>query len=156
MKNRSLVFLSILFILTLSGCLMVESKESAVLTRESTQNTPVKLTDTPTATLTPSPRPTDTPVPTLTFTPTNTSILKPSDTSTPPVVLGCIQRVRAVNVRELPDNNSRRTGILTLGQCVDFFARTRDLSWVKFSDGWVQSEFFELSGSLTILPILEE
>ncbi len=125
----------------------------------------------PTATLLPipsqlprytaTPVPSRTPLPTFTFTPTETPIpptptLSPTPTMTPTIV-GIIQSLQRVNVREGPGTEFRELAALAPGTGVQVIGQNPDATWynVRLEDGregWVAARLLFLQATSTPFP----
>jgi len=112
-----------------------------------------------------TPVPTRTPLPTFTFTPTNTPVpptntLSPTPTLTPTIV-GIVQSMQRVNVREGPGTSFREIDALAPGTGVQILGQDASGAWlnVRLEDGregWVSARlvFLPPTPTLVVTPTL--
>jgi hypothetical protein len=110
-----------------------------------------------------SPVPSRTPLPTFTFTPTETAIpptatLSPTPTLTPTLV-GIVQSLQAVNVREGPGTNFGSFTALVPGTGVQIIGRDAEGDWlnVRLEDGregWVSARLLTIPATETPFPTM--
>jgi hypothetical protein len=134
---------------------MVQSTLVAVQPSE-TQAPAATETPVPTVTETSTPEPpTSTPAPELEKVSDAVIINTYTPTSTPVAVLACLNRLKAVNVREYPDNESPRIDVLEITECTEIIETTADRLWGKNDKGWIPLEFLDIAAKLDRLPISE-
>lgn len=107
-----------------------------------------------------TPVPTRTPLPTFTFTPTLTPIpptatLTPSPTMTPTIV-GIVQSLQRVNVREGPGVDFREISALAPGTGIQILGQSGDGAWLNIRledgrEGWVASRLVFLPPTPTAI-----
>jgi hypothetical protein len=137
------------------------------------QPEPAGIVELPTATLMPilseTPRvtatqvPSRTPLPTYTFTPTETSIpptptIEPSPTMTP-TIMGIVQSMQNVNVREGPGENYKRFTALVPGTGVQIIGRNTEQTWLNIrmedgTEGWIALRLVFIPPTPTAFPTL--
>lgn len=127
----------------------------------------------PTSTLAPlvslTPRSTATPVssrtplPTFTMTPTESPIPPtPSDTPTPtevPPIIGIVQSMQAVNLREGPDVNSSIIRAMNPGTGVEVLGQNAEGNWYNVrtdegEEGWMSSRLIFIEATATPFPTM--
>lgn len=171
MNKPSFCILLILLTIFLSACSSTVSNlppELQVTLDSMVQGTLVASdpteTNVPTSLPTEMPTPTTTPepvLPTVTSTPEKVSednivtIDTYTPTATPESVLACLNRMKAVNVRELPDLDAPRIDIMEITECTNIIETTEDFVWGKNEKGWIPLEFLDLANKLDRLPIFK-
>lgn len=134
---------------------------------------PERIAELPTATLMPilsetprltaTPVPSRTPLPTFTFTPTETAI-PPTPTNTPsptltPTVVGIVQSIQRVNVREGPGVEYDSFTSLAPGTGVQIIGRNAEGDWLNIrmednTEGWIAARLIFLPPTATPFPTL--
>ena len=154
MKKGTIFFAILLGLALLSGC-----------NSDATESAPPTLTLAPIVSHTPrftaTPIPTRTPLPTATLTPSETTIPPtPSDTPTPsstPAILGSVNSLQSINVREGPGVNYSAIRALPPAARVEILGRNTDGLWLNIrmddgSEGWVAADLIRLQPTPTPFP----
>ncbi len=155
--NKGTIFYALVIgTLILSGC-SGEAAEAPLATATLAPN----VSRTPRFTATPIPS--RTPLPTATFTASSTVIPPtPSDTPTPsatPPILGSVNSLQSINVREGPGTNFSAIVALRPATKVEILGRNNDGTWLNIrmedgDEGWVSANLIRLQATPTPLPTL--
>lgn len=92
--------------------------------------------------------------------PTSTSVIKTQKpTSTQVIFTGCV-KTGSLRVRSSPGTQSEILGGLAEDTCISIIGRDMSSGWVLVSSdefsGWVSSEYMDIAGDITALPIIAD
>ncbi|MCU0513442.1 MAG: SH3 domain-containing protein [Anaerolineae bacterium] len=160
MRNSTLRIVPVLLLLLLALLSACQPEQPTIAELPTATLMPI-LSETPRLTATPVPS--RTPLPTFTFTPTETAI-PPSPTVTPsptltPTVVGIVQSIQRVNVREGPDVDYSSLTSLSPGTGVQIIGRNADGDWLNIrledgTEGWMAARLLFIPPTATAFPTL--